>query len=527
AGVVAPGLAETAVRAAEAVAAGAGVTGLVSAHAVHLCEGVMRMMLLAKLKAAGASALAVLVLTGGLGFGLVPARAGDDPGAPPPAPARGAGAPRPPKPVGPVDDPTFLRRLCLDLTGTLPTPVETGYFAADRDGTKRRKVVDWLLADDTIRAYLAKKLGVPVEQVRVVCVVDPATGRVVRLAGVRPDLSAFTILPDGKTVGGDFQMTGTLDLSIANPVPPDGLFFQKFLNLGTTDTPGANSDGGAAGTVVEPERHFDATYRARVRLVRGQANLRAAGESDPLKTERLDVLIEDQPPVVVSDPVTEAETPLLWAADPPPAAGTTQRFVVRFAAVGDTDADFLGRVTRAARGAGPTALEEKYFLEDKDPKKREKLLDLLLKDPAVAKKVGDDWKKKMLDPPLAGATLDTQPRYTVVRRLQPQIVVREYRIWDTATVPAPPDRMEKLVGELLGAKRTDEQVVEAVTLAAVGRLPTAEEKRVTLAVVATAQDRKAAWVGLAKSLAASEEAKKHAGAANPPAPTPTVPPAKP
>jgi hypothetical protein len=41
-----------------------------------------------------------------------------------------------------------------------------------------------------------------------------------------------------------------------------------------------------------------------------------------------------------------------------------------------------------------------------------------------------------------------------------------------------------------------------VTLAAAGRLPTAEERKATLAVVATAQDRKAAWVGLARALAA-------------------------
>ena len=50
------------------------------------------------------------------------------------------------------------------------------------------------------------------------------------------------------------------------------------------------------------------------------------------------------------------------------------------------------------RGNGPTALELKYFTEDKDPKKREKLLDTLLKDQAVQKKLGDAWKAKMLGP---------------------------------------------------------------------------------------------------------------------------------
>jgi hypothetical protein len=64
-----------------------------------------------------------------------------------------------------------------------------------------------------------------------------------------------------------------------------------------------------------------------------------------------------------------------------------------------------------------------------------------------------------------------------------------------------PSRFEKLVGDLLAAKKTDEQVLEALTLAAAGRLPTAEEKRATLAVIAIAADKRAAWVKLAESLA--------------------------
>jgi hypothetical protein len=64
-------------------------------------------------------------------------------------------------------------------------------------------------------------------------------------------------------------------------------------------------------------------------------------------------------------------------------------------------------------------------------------------------------------------------------------------------------------------------VLEAITLAAVGRLPTAEERRATLAVIGTAQDKKAAYVRLARSLAATDQGKKHSAPANPP-----VPPAK-
>jgi hypothetical protein len=64
-----------------------------------------------------------------------------------------------------------------------------------------------------------------------------------------------------------------------------------------------------------------------------------------------------------------------------------------------------------------------------------------------------------------------------------------------------PGRFEKLVGNLLAAKKTDELVLEALALEAVGRLPTAEEKRATLAVIATAADKRPAWVKLAEALA--------------------------
>src|SRR5207253_4977923 len=74
AAVVPPRLADGITRAAEAVATGApGVAGLVSAHAVQLSEGVMRMMLLTKLKAVGVATLTALALTCGLGIGGVPA----------------------------------------------------------------------------------------------------------------------------------------------------------------------------------------------------------------------------------------------------------------------------------------------------------------------------------------------------------------------------------------------------------------------------------------------------------------------
>src|SRR5262249_31952325 len=43
------------------------------------------------------------------------------------------------------DDVTFLRRVCLDVTGTLPTPEEIRSFVADTAADKRTKKIEELL----------------------------------------------------------------------------------------------------------------------------------------------------------------------------------------------------------------------------------------------------------------------------------------------------------------------------------------------------------------------------------------------
>jgi hypothetical protein len=47
-----------------------------------------------------------------------------------------------------TDDETFLRRVCLDLTGKLPTPDELRRFAADTASDKRARLIDRLLDSD-------------------------------------------------------------------------------------------------------------------------------------------------------------------------------------------------------------------------------------------------------------------------------------------------------------------------------------------------------------------------------------------
>jgi len=57
-------------------------------------------------------------------------------------------------PVSPqADDAAFLRRLRLDLTGTLPTPAEVEAFVKDRAADKRAKLVDRLLKSEEFADY--------------------------------------------------------------------------------------------------------------------------------------------------------------------------------------------------------------------------------------------------------------------------------------------------------------------------------------------------------------------------------------
>jgi hypothetical protein len=60
-------------------------------------------------------------------------------------------------PSEPCTDEQFIRRLSLDLTGTLPTPAQVLAFAADTDPQKRAKLVDRLLDSPEYTFFFANK----------------------------------------------------------------------------------------------------------------------------------------------------------------------------------------------------------------------------------------------------------------------------------------------------------------------------------------------------------------------------------
>lgn len=57
----------------------------------------------------------------------------------------------------PADDATFLRRVSIDLTGTVPTDAEVQAFLADADPSKRDKLIDKLLDSPAYADYFANK----------------------------------------------------------------------------------------------------------------------------------------------------------------------------------------------------------------------------------------------------------------------------------------------------------------------------------------------------------------------------------
>jgi hypothetical protein len=393
--------------------------------------------------------------------------------------------------------------VCLDLRGTPPTPVEAGYFAADADPSKRRKVVDWLVTDEAVKAFLAGKLGIPADRVRTISLrIDLALERAPRsprpapFGAVGADGVAGAVESFAITTTPDAGVNGriALDEAYPNPVDPPaaGAWWVELTNRAADPAPMYN-------------------------LVRRQRLDPPPAQTYPLVVppasgfSRINVWVADEEQVGLPSEVQ------VWQH-------LAQNSVTLTTA--DTDAEFLRRAVQSARGTAPSAVEERYFAEDKDPEKREKLLDLLLKDPAVAKKLGDDWKKKMLEPESAAVVWGHLPSYFRRAEVQRYIMTDgAVRLWDLNQKPQP-GRLEKVVGELVGAKKTDEQVLDGVSLVVLGRLPTESEKRLTLATIGKAADRTAAWVEVARALSATEEAKKHTAELNEATPAPAQPPEK-
>ena len=82
----------------------------------------------------------------------------------------------------------------------------------------------------------------------------------------------------------------------------------------------------------------------------------------------------------------------------------------------------------------------------------------------------------------------------------------------TPKAPAATARLDRVIDALIAAKKSDADILDGITLVVLGRLPTDAEKKLTLGLISKAADRKAAWLEVAKALAATGEGKERSDA---------------
>ena len=153
-------------------------------------------------------------------------------------------------------------------------------------------------------------------------------------------------------------------------------------------------------------------------------------------------------------------------------------------------------------GSPPTTVEEKYFVADTDPKKREKLLGILLG------KSDKPTGREQVDRRVARRPRGTE-RWAELQ--QQRLYAEQMKAAREAWVQKKPaDRLDRLLTDLFEKNKSDEQMLNALCLATLARYPTETEQKLILDAVKAQPDRPAAWQGVLKALAATEEAKAHA-----------------
>jgi hypothetical protein len=172
-----------------------------------------------------------------------------------------------------------------------------------------------------------------------------------------------------------------------------------------------------------------------------------------------------------------------------------------------SDLEFLRRLSLDVRGTPPSKVEENYFQADKDPKKREKMLQLMLRSDTNAPGRARLIEQLLADP-------EVQKRWTAIWQ---ERLAAEQKANETAALArwvndTGHDQLGRLLNELITTKRPDDQVLDALCLATLARFPTETERRLILGGLKDQPDRRAAWDAVLRSLASTQEAKAHAEA---------------
>jgi len=149
-------------------------------------------------------------------------------------------------------------------------------------------------------------------------------------------------------------------------------------------------------------------------------------------------------------------------------------------------------------GVLPTVLESKYFVSDTDSKKRDKVVKWLVQAPEYQRRAMErHWMQYLTQGQMAPATA-----------FWGQSLVQR----SATPMTGGPDRLDQLLAQVLAEKKSDEQILEVLYLATMGRYPTNDAKRVILAQLGKQTDRAAAWNDVLHALTQSKDARDYADA---------------
>ena len=408
----------------------------------------------------------------------------------------------------------------------MPSGLEIHYFRADTDATKRGKVVEWMLPDHGKRPVHAGCLACHTDHKAPVLSNIPYLNRLfVNHSALGPHT-------------GEARLNQNEDASWVQTKASELEKALKALDQALADK--ARAEKGVEADPTEASR--TELLRARTLYAQAVADVQNVQLSDTKATvtdhnARGRNVLQSAPvePVPATPKLTTVNIPLK-ATPPPPAADIFRQQLGELQAMQPkdmSDADFLRRTSLDLRGVPPTKVEEQYFLADKDPKKREKLVELLspaekpartghkqvddfLADPDVAKQYAA-WRKAKLEAEAKerekqARTIQRQAALDQFNRANQLLVDRQRSLLRQQAVAQTGDPLTVLVRALQTEKRSDDQVLDAVFLATVARFPTAAEKKLVLDVVREKADKRAAWEGVAQALAGTPEAKAHAEA---------------
>ncbi|HKB02689.1 MAG TPA: sigma-70 family RNA polymerase sigma factor [Gemmataceae bacterium] len=502
---VPPALVMSTVKAACTAAAGTAV-GL-PVPVVELSEGVMRMFVLSKLRAVAAGVASCLLLFAGIGLvaGSTLRAGSDDPPAKPPAPAAKADLKPNPKAPEP-EDATFLRRTSLDLRGTLPSTIEMHYFLADKDPKKRTKVIEWMLPE-----HGEQKVSAACQACHVATAPE--------ILNHIPHLNRLFLNRKGAAVG-DWDDAWHRELShIYKPpvtTPDEHAWYVKRV-VGLPDE--------ARVEVREADIAIDAAKaevaKAKVALEIAEQRLKAGPEPEKVRQAEVDrakaalatAEVHFEYVKRTKDVLLEARRLRLQKAQDDADRVTKdldqqlRKYWLELRTKTEpSDLEFFRRLSLDVRGTPPTRVEENYFQADQDPKKREKLVQLLLRSATDSPQRAKFIEELLADP-------EVQKRWTTIwkeRLAGEKKAAARKKALEGWVKEAPSDRLRRLLTELLTGKRSDDQVLDALCLATMARFPTETERKLILDGVREQPDRRAAWDGVLRALASTQEAKAHA-----------------